>query len=193
MNDIESQLANDAPQPPEGLAQRTIVAAGAADEVASTDSPLGPVWVAWNGRGISAVSPLFDVSTVDDFAQRHRRHVYAASSLPRDLTAAIEAGLVRGETLGLPIDFRGLSPFQESVLHACATIPPGTVRPYNWIADEIGNPGSIRAVGTALGKNPIPLLVPCHRVVRSDGSVGQYAFGAERKHDLLVREGALLA
>ena len=193
MSELEADLAALDTAPPDGLAIRTIVAAGAADEVASTDSPLGPVWVAWNGRGITAVSPLFDVSSIDDFAHRHRRHVYAATGLPRDLVDAIEAGLDRGETLGLPIDYRGLTPFQVSVLSTCATIPPGTVRPYNWIAEEIDNPGSIRAVGTALGKNPIPLLVPCHRVVRSDGSVGQYAFGSDRKHDLLVREGALLA
>jgi O-6-methylguanine DNA methyltransferase len=90
------------------------------------------------------------------------------------------------------VDLSGVGVFQKQVLAACASIPKGEVRPYGWIASEIGNPGSVRAVGTALGRNPIPLVIPCHRVVRSDGAVGNYAFGAERKHDLLVREGALL-
>ena len=192
MSEITDELTGLRVAPPDDLAIRTIVASGAADRVAAADSPLGPVWVSWNGRGITAVSPLFEVMSADDFALRHRRHVYAAAALPLDLEDAIIAGLDRGETIGLPIDYRGLTEFQTSVLETCATIPPGSVRPYNWIAEEIHNPGSIRAVGTALGKNPIPLLVPCHRVVRSDGSVGQYAFGADRKHDLLVREGALL-
>jgi O-6-methylguanine DNA methyltransferase len=54
-------------------------------------------------------------------------------------------------------------------------IPPGEVRPYSWIAREIGRPGAVRATGSALAKNPVPLLIPCHRVVRSDGRIGKYS------------------
>ncbi|MDJ0790966.1 MAG: MGMT family protein, partial [Acidimicrobiia bacterium] len=144
-------------------------------------------------NGITGVSPVFATATIDDFVSVHRRIVHAEALLPTDLEEAVIAGLERGATIGLPIDWRGFAPFQRSVLETCATIPPGTVRPYGWIASQIDNPGSVRAVGTALGRNPIPLLVPCHRVVKSDGSVGNYAYGPEIKQRLLVREGAILA
>jgi O-6-methylguanine DNA methyltransferase len=192
MTDLERMLAELAVDPPTDLADRTSYDASALDHVTRADSPIGGVWVAWSVRGLTAVSPLFESHDVEEFAQRHRRPVVEHDRLPRDLWDAVELGLESGETLGLPIDLRGLRPFQSSVLEACATIPVGSVRPYGWIADEIGNPGSVRAVGTALGRNPIPLLVPCHRVVKSDGSVGSYAFGAETKRRLLAREGAIL-
>ena len=70
-------------------------------------------------------------------------------------------------------------------------IPRGEVRPYGWIAAEIGRPKAVRAVGTALGHNPVPLIVPCHRVVRSDGMIGQYSLGGpENKRTILAEEGA---
>ncbi len=70
-------------------------------------------------------------------------------------------------------------------------IPTGEVRPYSWIAKEIGHPGAVRAAGTALAKNPVPLLIPCHRVVRSDGQIGKYSLGGARnKRTLLELEGA---
>lgn len=193
MTDMTTELENLTAFPPPALASDTIFIAGASDRVARTNSPIGDVWVSWSNRGITAVSPLFASSDSHAFAEMHRRHVTETDRLPIDLNDAIVAGLDRGETIGLPVDFRGLSAFQVSVLESCATIPAGVVRPYNWIAHEIDNPGSIRAVGTALGKNPIPLLVPCHRIVRNDGSVGNYAFGPELKQELLVREGAILA
>ena len=123
----------------------------------------------------------------------HRRASYTAPRLPSDLADALERVLVHGDTVGAPVDLRGVAPFQMSVLTACATIPPGTVRPYVWIAETIGNPGSVRAVGPALARNPLPLVVPCHRVVRSDGSIGNYAFGSDMKRQILAREGAILA
>ena len=141
---------------------------------------------------MTAVSPVFVTAAFDDFAAIHRRTAYASHALPRELANDLTESLDTGMT-EVPIDLSGISDFQRQVLTACANIPVGQVRPYGWIASEIGNPGSVRAVGTALGKNPIPLLIPCHRVVRSDGSVGNYAFGAEIKHDLLIREGAILA
>ena len=69
-------------------------------------------------------------------------------------------------------------------------IPRGEVRPYGWIAAEIGRPKAVRAVGTALAHNPVPLVVPCHRVVRSDGSIGQYSLGGPAaKRTILAAEG----
>ena len=82
-----------------------------------------------------------------------------------------------------------LTEFQQHVLAVTASIPPGEVRPYGWVAREMGNDGAVRAVGTALAKNPVPIAIPCHRVVKSDGSIGNYAFGAPMKHSLLEHEG----
>lgn len=188
-DDLDADLPID---PPEGLYRDTVLTVGAADRAATTDSPIGPVWVAWSPRGVTAISPLFATATIDDFVRLHRREAFETASLATEVGDAVTQALDTGDSRDVPIDLSGVASFQQRVLLACASIPKGEVRPYGWIADEINNPGSVRAVGTALGKNPIPLLIPCHRVVRSDGSVGNYAFGPELKHQLLVREGALL-
>ncbi|SFX65284.1 methylated-DNA--[protein]-cysteine S-methyltransferase [Marinospirillum alkaliphilum] len=90
----------------------------------------------------------------------------------------------------LPLDLQG-TPFQLQVWQALLQIPRGQTRSYAQIAASIGKPRAIRAVGTACGANPIPFLVPCHRVLRSDGSLGGYAFGLKMKQQLLEREKAL--
>src|SRR5437879_3189574 len=72
----------------------------------------------------------------------------------------------------LRYDRRGLTAFDQSVLRKALQIPRGQVRPYNWVAREIGHPAAVRAVGTALANNPTPYLIPCHRVIRADGVIG---------------------
>jgi O-6-methylguanine DNA methyltransferase len=91
----------------------------------------------------------------------------------------------------LRFDLSAVSPFGRAVLTKALEIPRGEVRPYSWIAREIGRPLAVRAVGSALARNPIPLLIPCHRVVRNDGTAGQYIFGTAAKRALLSAEGAL--
>ncbi len=88
----------------------------------------------------------------------------------------------------VPVDLSGLPEFQRSVLTAASEIPFGAVRPYRWVAERIGRPRAVRAVGTALGDNPVPPLIPCHRVIRSDGSLGGYLFGLSLKNRLLALE-----
>jgi len=82
-----------------------------------------------------------------------------------------------------------LTPFERKVLQAALEIPLGETRTYAWVAERIGNPKAVRAVGRALRKNPYPLIIPCHRVIHSDGSVGKYA-GKDngRKKELLDLE-----
>lgn len=190
MKNIKQVLADLAEAPPPDLERSTVVSAGAGDLVARADSPFGPVWIAWSRNGITGLTPTSAAKTVDEFADHHRRVVYGADTLPTTLKAEIEEALETGDSVGLAFDLRGLSSFQTSVLESCATIPAGSVRPYGWIAEELHKPGATRAVGTALAKNPIPLLIPCHRVVRSDGTVGNYAFGPDMKRELLDRERA---
>jgi methylated-DNA-[protein]-cysteine S-methyltransferase len=83
------------------------------------------------------------------------------------------------------------TPFQRKVWRALQSIPRGQTRSYAWIARKIGNPGAARAVGTACGANPVPILVPCHRAIASDGSLGGFGGGLAMKKRLLRLEGAL--
>ena len=88
----------------------------------------------------------------------------------------------------VPLDLSSVPDFQAKVLRAAGAIPFGQARPYAWVAKRIGHPRAVRAVGTALGKNPVPLIVPCHRVLKSDGGVGGYIFGTSVKQRLLALE-----
>jgi len=89
----------------------------------------------------------------------------------------------------LPVDLSAASTFTRRVLDATARIPFGETRTYGQIADAIGMPGATQAVGNALGANPVPIVIPCHRVVRSDGSMGWFTGGAHIKRALLALEG----
>jgi methylated-DNA-[protein]-cysteine S-methyltransferase len=83
------------------------------------------------------------------------------------------------------------TPFARKVYRAVLSIPLGEVRSYSWIASKAGNPKARRAVGQILKRNPYPLLIPCHRVVRSDGNPGGYALGKKKKASLLLLEKAI--
>lgn len=176
---------------PDSLTGGALTAAGVADGYVVRPSPVGTLYVAFSPDGVTAVD-LAD--SPEDFEERHL-HTHGRRAIPaprppdrvgRHLDRAIETG-----TPGrLPLDFRGLTEFQAAVLRATASIPTGQVRPYGWVAKEIGKPGAVRAVGTALARNPVPVVVPCHRVVRSDGHLGQYSLGeATNKRILLEAEG----
>ena len=87
----------------------------------------------------------------------------------------------------IPIDVAGTA-FQEACWKALRDIPPGETRSYSEIAAAAGNPKAVRAAGSANGANNVAVLIPCHRVVRSDGSIGGYAYGTDIKEELLRRE-----
>ncbi len=87
------------------------------------------------------------------------------------------------------VDISELTPFEQSALRAAATIPPGEVRSYGWIAEKLGQPAAARAVGRAMARNPVALLYPCHRVVDASGALHQYAYGVEVKARILALEG----
>jgi len=92
---------------------------------------------------------------------------------------------------GIPVAFRGGTPFQRRVWEELRTIPRGSTVTYGELAARIGMPGAARAVGAAVAQNPVSIVVPCHRVVGSDGSLTGYAGGVERKRALLALEGAV--
>lgn len=89
---------------------------------------------------------------------------------------------------GVPVDLSRLAPFERAALDVAAQIPYGEVRSYKWIAERLGKPDAARAVGSAMAGNPVPLIVPCHRVVRTDGGLGGYSFGLVQKEALLSLE-----
>jgi len=97
---------------------------------------------------------------------------------------------LRGQRVffSVPVDFSDVPEFQRKVLEAARQIPFGEARPYAWIAERIGHARAVRAVGTALGRNPVPLIVPCHRVWRGDGGLGGYLFGPDIKQRLKALE-----
>ena len=177
---------------PPGLAHSTLVAVGLADDYAVIPSPVGPLRVAWNGRGVSEVSGAADDDAFEGrFFARTGRHARRVAELPADLARKIERRLAGDRHNRIALDLRGTTPFEQAVWMKALEIPRGEVRPYGWIAAEIGRPKAVRAVGTALGHNPVPLIVPCHRVVRSDGMIGQYSLGGpENKRTILAEEGA---
>jgi O-6-methylguanine DNA methyltransferase len=162
-----------------------------ADRYFTLDSPLGLVYVAYNSHGISAVQRAEVPSLFEEnFRHQFGRSAYITSEPPALLADELYREL-RGEGRArIRFDLRGLSEFERAVLQKALEIPRGEVRPYAWVAREIGNPRAVRAVGTALGNNPIPIFIPCHRVVRSDGHAGQYGLGGEvNKRAILQSEG----
>ncbi len=101
----------------------------------------------------------------------------------------------RGEavTFDFPFDLRGLTEFQQTALMAACAIPYGEVRTYKWLAEAVGRPKAARAIGGAMAKNPIPLMIPCHRVIAVNGSLTGYSApcGLDTKRRLLQLEGGL--
>jgi O-6-methylguanine DNA methyltransferase len=182
-------LANFAVPAPDTLLAKVLLGAGVADGYHSYESPIGPIFVAYNPHGVSAVALGEDSSTFEaQFAERFGRSIFPTHEPNRILDRQIRSALNADTTSLLPVDLRGLSDFAVAVLHKTSEIPPGEVRPYSWIAAEIGKPHAHRAVGSVLASNPVPLLIPCHRIVRSDGQIGDYRFGTERKQKLLMHE-----
>ena len=159
-------------------------------------SPIGPVYIALSARGVVAI----DFSDGEEaFLSwiRKRTDGYPMRS-PERMAEAIHqveeylAG--KRATFDLPIDMRFVSDFQRTVLRAAMRVPRGEVITYGALARAIGRPKAARAVGQALGSNPIPILIPCHRVLASDGSLGGYSGrgGVRTKADLLRLEGVTL-
>ena len=189
---VEAALVGLREPAPPGLAHSTLVAVGLADNYAVIDSPVGPLRVVWNGRGVSEVSGEADDATFERrFHARTGRWARRVADLPAGLARKIERRLAGDRRNRIDLDLRGTTEFEQAVWMKALEIPRGEVRPYGWIAAEIGRPKAVRAVGTALGHNPVPLIVPCHRVVRSDGMIGQYSLGGPaNKRAILADEGA---
>src|SRR5256712_3804803 len=176
---------------PAGFAERVLAAVGAADSYAVFETVLGPVYVAWSRLGVSAAMRSESAAEFVEWFRKDVGRQLVRVDPPADLARKIEDQLDGKHRLRF--DLRGLTPFTQAVLRKTQEIPRGQVRPYGWIAREIGHPAAVRAVGTALANNPIPYFIPCHRVVRTDGMIGNYGGGApEAKGSILTLEGVQL-
>jgi AraC family transcriptional regulator of adaptative response/methylated-DNA-[protein]-cysteine methyltransferase len=153
-------------------------------------SPFGGCLLAVSERGLCHLA--FTPQGADAVMSR-LANVWPEADLRRD-DALIEpfakAVFTPDGSAAMPLDLRG-TPFQRKVWQALLNIPHGEVTTYGDLASAIGQPTAARAVGTAVGDNPVAVLVPCHRVVRRDGSIGGYAYGTDLKSALLRWEGAL--
>lgn len=159
---------------------------GAVIHWAVAATSLGPMLVAATDKGVCRLS--FNEGR-EALEQRfpHAELVEggeAFAALLADVIASVE---LPGDSRHIPLDVQGTA-FQEAVWQALRAIPPGETRSYAEIAAVVGKPGAVRAAGSANGANHVAVLIPCHRVIRSDGSLGGYAYGLEIKQKLLERE-----
>ena len=200
MNDIERALALQLP-PDASSEAAGRVAARAYEEglldVAYTveDSPVGPLLLASTGRGLVELGYEAD-KELDFMLER-----LAAKVSPRVLEAPARLDAVRRELeeyfegkrldFDIPLDWSLTKGFTRRVLRATAKVPYGQVSTYRQVAAKAGNERAVRAAGNALGANPIPIVVPCHRILRTGGSLGGYGGGVPRKEFLLRLEGVL--
>ncbi|MCK5644346.1 MAG: methylated-DNA--[protein]-cysteine S-methyltransferase [Gammaproteobacteria bacterium] len=158
------------------------------------DLPVGPVWIATTGTGICAVG--LGAGQPEDLWAWLSRHI--SPKPPREDFATLAPALTQlreyfsgtRHEFDLPLDVRGTA-FQRAVWAEVAHIPYGATTTYGEIAQRIGRPGAARAVGAANGANPLPILIPCHRVIGAGGSLTGYGGGVNVKAALLQLEGAL--
>jgi methylated-DNA-[protein]-cysteine S-methyltransferase len=159
-----------------------------------TDSPIGPLLVAATERGLCEIA--FDPDPEEEVERLARLHGVRVLRSPRPVDEARreldEYFEGRRQDFDLPVDLEALPAFQRSVLVELQRVPYGQVDTYGSLAARIGKPKAARAVGGALNRNPVPIVVPCHRIVGSTGNLTGYAGGLERKRLLLSLEGGVL-
>lgn len=160
---------------------------------ATTDSPFGPLLLATTRRGLVRVGLTnYDPEeTLEELAEKISPRVLEAPSrlddVRRELDLYFEGKLTEFD---LPIDWRLTDGFRKKVQRAINRIPYGQTRTYTDMARSAGNERAVRAAGTACGSNPIPIVVPCHRVLRTGGGLGGYGGGLPMKEALLALEGS---
>jgi methylated-DNA-[protein]-cysteine S-methyltransferase len=202
MTDLEQQLraAPIAELNRKGLTAALALRAGKAALLdvayAEIDSPIGELIVFVTPRGLLRIKyadePIEGV--LADVAARVSPRILRAPARTDEARHELEAYFgLRRRAFNLPIDWSLVHGFAGRILRKTARIPFGEVRSYGQLAAQAGSPRAARAVGNALGSNPIPIVVPCHRVLHADGGLGGYSGGLDRKRYLLALEGSLPA
>lgn len=177
---LETSLAGLRRPAPSGTTTAVGLGTGLTPGYKVYEAPVGEVAVVFTPEGVNSVRLAEEVDPTA-----------VAANPPRAWATLIPRALENGRPGDLPLDLRSVTPFRREVLAQATVIPRGEVRSYGWLAHHVGKPGAARAVGSAMATNPVPLIVPCHRVVRSDGHIGAYSLGgAHNKWVLLESEGA---
>lgn len=200
-DELERQLSTDAPAAPLDLARlRASLARRATDEgildvaYGTYDSPLGRLLVVVTPRGLARLSyPGEEIDAqLGEISERISPSILEAPEQTDAVRRQLDAYFAgRRHDFEVPIDWRLVRGFARPVLEATARIPFGQVSTYREVAAEAGSPKAYRAAGNALGSNPIPIVVPCHRVLHAGGGLGGYTGGLDRKRYLLELEGVL--
>jgi AraC family transcriptional regulator of adaptative response/methylated-DNA-[protein]-cysteine methyltransferase len=176
-----------------GMTPATVGKGGAGERIqfSIVDSPLGRLLAAYTERGVCAVAIGDDDAALERAfrADFPRARILGSGPVVHEWIAAIVRSLDGDFSSAIPVDARGTA-FQRRVWNALQQIPRGTTLSYSDVAKEIGQPSAVRAVARACATNPVALVIPCHRVIREDGSLGGYRWGLDRKKQLLELEGA---
>ena len=199
-DDVERRLAGAAPSDAAldldtlraGLARRAAEEGLLDVAYAILDSPLGPLTVVVTPRGLVRLNYPGETleQQLDELAARISPRILRAPERTDDVRRQLDDYFEgRARDFHVPIDWRLVRGFAGEVLRATARIPFGAVSSYREVAAEAGSPRAYRAAGNALGSNPIPIVVPCHRVLHAGGGLGGYTGGLDRKRFLLQLEG----
>lgn len=161
------------------------------------DTAIGPCGIAWGPRGITAMN--LPEETADEVREAlGRAQPGVSEAIPPDPVRGVidrVRSVVAGDSVDdladVPLDMSALSGFLQRVYAVTRTIAPGHTLTYGQVAERVGSPGAARAVGRAMGANPFPIIVPCHRVLGADGSIGGFSAhgGAATKRRMLLAEG----
>jgi methylated-DNA-[protein]-cysteine S-methyltransferase len=197
-SDLERALAGLGPADATGAQERFLQRAQADGLIdvayAAVDSPVGELVAAATPRGLVRLAyedGRFDAVLTELAARVSPRVIESPAQLDdvrRQLDEYFEG---RRHRFDVPVDWTLTRGFTRGVLQSTARIPFGELATYRDVATGAGNPAAVRAAGNALGANPMPIVVPCHRIVRTGGALGGYTGGVERKQFLLRLEGAL--
>lgn len=141
----------------------------------SFKSPLGTLYLIFSGRSLAGIS----------FVKPHMKKGKAPDDFRRDLAEYFKGRL---QQFSQKTVFTEGTEFEKEVWEAIKEVPYGETRTYKWLAERVGSPSGSRAVGQALSKNPIPIVVPCHRIIESTGNIGGYSSGVDVKRRLLEME-----
>jgi len=150
------------------------------------ETPFGEISIQWHNGKLEAIK-------LSEFKPTGQFRLRPLSVSDKQLAGLIDAlaAYLSGEAIriSVPLEFFGYTNFQRDVWRLVSELPYGETRTYGWVAAQLGNPGAGRAVGRALAENPFPIVVPCHRIVRADGSLGGFSAGLKWKRALLQLEG----
>ena len=203
MTDLEQRLRDGQPDPfldrprlTATLSRRAAAARLLDVAYASIDSPLGELTVFVTPRGLLRVAYDNEPgdSVIAEVAEQISPRILRAPARTDEARRQLDGYFASNRrTFDLPIDWSLIHGFARGVLRATASVPFGQITTYGRMARAAGSPRAARAAGNALGSNPIPIVVPCHRVLHADGTLGGYSGGLDRKRILLALEGSLPA